>query len=138
MNSSSAIKAYSLILCCAASLIACAPEPMPTPQILSETRISDRITVNTTHMGGVRVIESSVYRTNGKAHADITIAIDPNQAPAHSAACSTWFTEMNEVAPQATDFTQNGSFQGFTSKTLTWTAPTPYGHRVVIDFTAVD
>ena len=137
MNSSSATKLAAVLLLCASGLSACAQEIKP-PQIIAESRIDDLITVNIAHMGGVRVVNSAVYRVNGITHADITISINPNLVPASYSARSTWFNANDEIIPQATDFVQNGDFRSFTTKTLTWRAPNPYGHYVVIDFSTTE
>jgi hypothetical protein len=144
MNSSSVIK-FSKIFFASVSLCACKSDPEPPqisdvkpPKIIVENRVADRITVNTVHMGGVRVASSAVYRVNGITHADITISIDPNLAPTRYVARSTWFNAKHEVIQQASDFSQTGDFRGFATKTLTWSAPNPYGHYVVIDFATTD
>lgn len=137
MNSLSTIKVSAVFLLCVSVLCACAQEFQP-PQIVVEKRVDDLITVNVTHIGGVRVVNSSVYRVNGATHADITISINPNVAPANYAARSTWFNEKGEIIPQATDFVQIGDFLNFTMKRLTWRAPNPHGHHVVIDFSTTN
>ena len=145
MNSSYVIKLVGAIFWCVSGICGCASDVEPRqisdvkpPQIIAESTVSDFITVNIAHMGGVRVVKSAVYRVNGITHADITISINPNLAPTRYAARSTWFNAKREIIPQATDFVQTGDFGIFTTKTLTWSAPNPYGHYIVIDFSTIE